>query len=64
MVRIADGRGAPGRTYREQLEQQARRKGAAPIASVDELQADVFDSDVELDEFLADLYAFRHADMA
>lgn len=37
---------------------------AAPISSVDELRADVFDSDAELDGFLGDLYAFRHATMA
>jgi len=35
-----------------------------PIASVDELRADVFESDEELDEFLADLDAFRHQHMA
>jgi hypothetical protein len=31
-----------------------------PIALVDELRADVFESDEELDEFLADLEEFRH----
>jgi hypothetical protein len=30
------------------------------IASVDELRADLFESDEEMDEFLADLEAFRH----
>ncbi len=64
MVSVADSRGPSEPTYREQLEEQARRKGAAPMTSVDELQADVFDSDAELDEFLSDLHAFRHADMA
>jgi len=35
-----------------------------PIASADELRADVFDSDAQLDEFLADLETFRHEHMA
>jgi hypothetical protein len=35
-----------------------------PIASVDELRADVFESDQELDEFLSDLQAFRHEHLA
>ena len=34
-----------------------------PISSVDELRADVFELDEELDEFLADLDEFRHQDM-
>lgn len=45
--------------YSAGLDEQARRKGVRPIASVDELRADLFDSDEELDEFLADLEAFR-----
>jgi hypothetical protein len=35
-----------------------------PIASVDEMRADVFESDKELEEFLADLDEFRHEQMA
>jgi hypothetical protein len=31
-----------------------------PITSADELRDDVFESDEELAEFLADLEAFRH----
>jgi hypothetical protein len=31
---------------------------------VEELRADVFSSDEELDEFLADLEAFRHTNLA
>lgn len=50
--------------YLADLEEQARRKGTKPITSVNELTADVFESDEELDEFLADLYRFRHSDMA
>ena len=51
-------------SYAAELDEQARRKGVRPIASVDELRADVFDSDEELDEFLADLDEFRHQHMA
>ncbi len=49
----------PG-SYSADLDEQARRKGVRPVASVEELRADVFESDEELDEFLADLEAFRH----
>ena len=48
----------PG-SYSADLDEQARRKGVRPVASVEELRADVFESDEELDEFLADLEAFR-----
>jgi hypothetical protein len=51
-------------SYAAALDEQARRKGVHPIASVDELRADIFESDEELDEFLADLEAFRHEHMA
>jgi len=55
----------PGRSsYAAELDEQARRKGVRPIASVDELRAGVFESDQELDEFLADLDMFRHQRMA
>jgi hypothetical protein len=53
----------PG-SYIADLDEQARRKGVRPIASVDELRADVFESDKELEEFLADLDEFRHEHMA
>jgi hypothetical protein len=53
----------PGRnSYAAELDEQARRKGVRPISSMDELRADVFESDEELDEFLADLDEFRHQD--
>jgi hypothetical protein len=38
--------------------------GAHPIESVDELRCDAFESDEELDEFLAFVTASRHADLA
>lgn len=50
--------------YLADLEEQARRKGTKPITSIHELAADIFESDEELDEFLADLYRFRHSGMA
>jgi hypothetical protein len=43
----------------------ARRQGVGPVASVDELaRPDVFESDEELADFLADLYASRHTGLA
>jgi hypothetical protein len=46
-------------------EELARRQGVRPIASVDELaRDDVFESDQELDEFLAFVTAMRHSDVA
>lgn len=45
-------------------EELARRQGVKPIASVDELaRPGLFESDEEYDEFLADLYASRRAEM-
>lgn len=47
------------------VEEQARRQGVRPLASADELIVPgMFESDEELDEFLADLYASRRAGMA
>jgi hypothetical protein len=47
------------------VEELLRRQGVRPIKSVDELVCPgVFESDEELDEFLADLYASRHTDLA
>jgi hypothetical protein len=43
----------------------ARRQGVGPVASVDDLaRPDLFESDEELAEFLADLYAARHTGLA
>ena len=38
-------------------------KGIRPIRSLDELAADTFESDEELEEFLAFTYAERHRDL-
>ena len=46
-------------------EELARRQGVRSIAALDELaQPDLWDSDQEYEEFLADLYASRRSDMA
>jgi hypothetical protein len=50
---------------RESLEEQARRKGLRPIVSVRDLaRDDIWESDEELDEFLAHVHAARQADRA
>jgi hypothetical protein len=43
------------------VEEQARRLGARPIKSLHELRCDVWESDEELDEFLADLAESRRS---
>jgi hypothetical protein len=43
----------------------ARRQGIGPVGSVDELaRPNHFESDEELADFLADLYAARHTGLA
>ncbi|MFB9238726.1 hypothetical protein ACFFWC_24900 [Plantactinospora siamensis] len=43
-------------------EELARRQGIRPVVSVDDLaRPTLFESDDELDDFLADLYASRRA---
>jgi hypothetical protein len=43
----------------------ARRQGVGPVTSVDELaRPELFGSDEELADFLADLYAARHTGLA
>ena len=39
-------------------------KGTRPVRSLDELATDTFESDEELEEFLAFNYAERHRDLA
>jgi hypothetical protein len=47
------------------VEELARRQGVAPLESADDLiEPGLFESDDELEEFLADLYASRRAGMA
>ncbi|MEU8194228.1 hypothetical protein AB0C10_10640 [Microbispora amethystogenes] len=54
----------PAELTRAPIEELIRAKQARPIRSVDELAAETFESDEELDEFLAFTYAERHADIA
>lgn len=54
-------------TRRPTLEELAREKGLKPVESLDDLEAfalDVWDSDEDLQAFLADVHASRHADRA
>ena len=44
------------------LRELARRQGIRPIRSAEDLAADVFESDEELDEFLAAVAEWRRAD--
>jgi len=47
------------------VDELARRQGVAPLSSADDLiEPGLFESDQELEEFLADLYASRRAGMA
>lgn len=47
------------------VEELARRQGVEPLDSADDLtEPGLFESDEELEEFLADLYASRRAGMA
>ena len=49
----------------ESIEEQVRRKGIRPVDSVEDMAQDgVFESDEELEQFLAHVYAARHADLA
>jgi hypothetical protein len=48
----------------ESVAEQARRRGIAPVMSVEDMaRDDVFESDEELDAFLAHVYADRHANL-
>jgi hypothetical protein len=51
---------APGLSVEELL----AAKGTQPLASVDDLAADTFSSNAELEEFLAFTAAERHRDLA
>lgn len=49
---------------RESLDEQVRRRGIRPVTSVEEMaRDDIFETDEELDEFLAHVYAERHANL-
>ncbi|SFN23720.1 hypothetical protein SAMN04487980_1014121 [Streptomyces sp. cf124] len=46
------------------VEELLAAKNTQPIRSLDDLAADTFESDEELEEFLAFTYAERHRDVA
>ncbi|WP_171115662.1 MULTISPECIES: hypothetical protein [Streptomyces] len=46
------------------VEDMLAAKNTRPIRSLDDLAADTFESDEELEEFLAFTYAERHRDVA
>jgi hypothetical protein len=49
----------------ESIDEQVKRKGVQPVESVRDMAQDgVFGSDEELEQFLAYVYAARHADLA
>lgn len=48
----------------ESIEQPARSQHASPIADAEELAAEIWESDEELDAFLADLRSSRDASIA
>ena len=49
----------------ESIEEQVRRKGIRPVESMEDMAQDgVFESDEELEQFLAHVYAARRADLA
>jgi hypothetical protein len=61
----ADYAAVPPDRGAESIDEQARRKGVRPIQSADDLAQDgIFDTDEELDAFLAHVAAMRHADLA
>ena len=49
----------------ESIDEQVKRKSVRPVESVKDMAQDgVFESDEELEQFLAHVYAARHADLA
>jgi len=49
----------------ESIDEQVTRKGIRPVESVEDMAQDgVFESDEELEQFLAHVYAARHAALA
>lgn len=59
-----DGGGQVSRR-RESLDEQVKRRGLTPVESLDDVaRDDVFESDEELDAFLAHVYVERHANLA
>ena len=57
-------RQAPATAPSHSLDELARLQGATVVDDIDELAADIWESDEELDAFLADLRAARHASLS
>jgi len=56
--------GSPAPYGRKSLDEQVRRRRLRPITSVEDMaRDDVFESDAELDAFLAHVTAERHANL-
>jgi hypothetical protein len=61
----AEPTGRPRRRGRLSLDELARRKGIQPVTSMEDMAQDgVFESDEEVDAFIAHVYASRRADLA
>ncbi|HEY6310680.1 MAG TPA: hypothetical protein VIY52_07720 [Streptosporangiaceae bacterium] len=61
----ADYAGESPEARSESIEEQVKRKGIRPVESVEDMAQDgVFESDEEVEQFLAHVYAARHADLA
>jgi hypothetical protein len=61
----ADYRAQPPDRGSVSVDELARRQGVRPIESVEDMaRPGIFESDEELEEFLAHVYAARRADLA
>jgi hypothetical protein len=60
----ADNSGYPSPRPRMSVEELLAAKNTQPIRSLDDLAADTFETDEELEEFLAFTYAERRRDIA
>ncbi|MEU2432935.1 hypothetical protein ABZ611_26180 [Streptomyces sp. NPDC007861] len=54
----------PAMRPRVTVEELLAAKNVQPIRSLDDLKADTFESDEEVEEFIAFTYAERHRDLA
>lgn len=53
----------PGALHSVSVEELARQQGVRPVANVADMHADLWDSDEELEQFLAEVRATRQADL-
>jgi hypothetical protein len=65
MTSSASYEGESPATRLESIEEQIRRKGIRPVESIEDFAQDgIFESDEEVEQFLAYIYAARQADLA